>query len=152
MAESNVEVFDAALDNLGLAGVELRYYVRTDLLGAAERAGGLTPAITAQTAEALRGLCDGADAVPLTCSTLGPVAEAATGTTSIPVMRVDAALAREAVKNGGKIAVSCAVETTVEPTKFLLHRSAGTCWPGAPRPLWAGSAAPLPPARSPARQ
>jgi len=123
-AESNVGVFDAALDNLGLAGVELRHSVRSDLLGAAERAGGLTPAITAQTAEALRDLCDGADAVLLTCSTLGPAAEAATRTTSIPVMRVDAALAREAVKDGGKVAVLCAVETTVVPTKLLFEAAA----------------------------
>ena len=123
-AESNVAVFDAALDTLGTAGVELRRCVRADLLGAAERAGGLTPAITAQTAEALRELCDGADAVLLTCSTLGPAAEAAAKTTSIPVMRVDAALAREAVKGAGKIIGSSAVETTVEPTKLLFEAAA----------------------------
>lgn len=123
-AESNVPVFDAALDTLGLDSVELRHYVRADLLAAAERAGGLTPAITAQTAETLRELCDGADAVLLTCSTLGPAAEAAGKTTSIPVMRVDAALAGEAVKDGGKVAVLCAVETTVEPTKLLFEAAA----------------------------
>ena len=124
-AESNVAVFDAALDTLGTAGVELGHFVRTDLLAAAERAGGgLTPAIIAQTAEALRELCNGADAVLLTCSTLGPAAEAAAKTTSIPVMRVDAALALEAAKDGGKIVVLCAVETTVEPTKLLFEAAA----------------------------
>ena len=123
-AESNVAVFDTALRKLGTNGVELRHHVRADLLAAAERAGGLTPAIAAQTAEALRRLCDGADAILLTCSTLGPVAEVATETMPIPVMRVDAALAHEAVKDGGKIAVLCAVETTVEPTRLLFEKAA----------------------------
>ena len=123
-SKSNIAVFDAALKQLDLVGVELRHSVRADLLAAAECAGRLTPAIAAQTAEALRQLCDEADAVLLTCSTLGSAAEAATETTSIPVMRVDAALAREAVKDGGKIAVLCAVETTVEPTRLLFEEAA----------------------------
>jgi hypothetical protein len=36
-------------------------------------------------------------------------------------MRVDAALAAEAVKGGGRIVVLCAVETTVEPTRRLFE-------------------------------
>lgn len=120
-AESNVAVFDAALAELKPAGVELRHYVRADLLAAAERAGGLTATITAQTVDALHELCVGADAVLLTCSTLGPAAAEAAST---PVMRVDAALAYEAVKDGGKVAVLCAVETTVEPTRLLFERAA----------------------------
>ena len=123
-AESNVAVFDAALDELNLASVDLRHIVRADLLAAAERAGKLTPAIVAQTAIALLQSCDEADVVLLTCSTLGPAAEAAMETASIPVMRVDAALAHEAVKDGGRIAVLCAVETTVEPTKHLFEEAA----------------------------
>lgn len=123
-AESNVAVFDAALAELKPAGVELRHYVRADLLAAAERAGGLTATITAQTVDALHELCVGADAVLLTCSTLGPAAEAAAEAASTPVMRVDAALAYEAVKDGGKVAVLCAVETTVEPTRLLFERAA----------------------------
>ena len=123
-AESNVKVFDAALRRLDLADVELRHSVRADLLAAAERAGGLTPAIAARTASLLLELCDGADAVLLTCSTLGPAAEAATETAPVPIMRVDAALAHEAVKLGGKIAVLCAVETTVGPTRLLFEAAA----------------------------
>ena len=123
-AESNLAVFDAALRQLGLAGVELRHSVRADLLAAAERVGRLTPAIAAETANALLELCDGADAVLLTCSTLGPAAEAAAKTASVPVLRVDAALAHEAVKGGGKIVVLCAVQTTVEPTRLLFEEAA----------------------------
>src|SRR5579863_714126 len=100
-AASNVLVFDAALREMGLVGVELRHAVRADLLAAAERTAGLTPAIVQQTGDALRALCADADAVLLTCSTLGPVAEATAPTAPVPVLRVDAALAREAVRDGG---------------------------------------------------
>lgn len=120
-AESNVAVFDNALRKAGLPGVDLRHAVRADLLAAAEREGGLTADIAAQAEAALMDLCTGADAVLLTCSTLGPGAEAAAANAAIPVMRVDAALALEAAKGGGKVVVLCAVETTLEPTKRLFE-------------------------------
>jgi hypothetical protein len=123
-ADSNIQVFDAALQELGTKGVELRHSVRADLLAAAEQASGLTPEIAERTAGVLRGLCDGADAVLLTCSTLGPAAEAAAATASVPMFRVDATLAREAVRSGGKVAVLCAVQTTMEPTRLLFEREA----------------------------
>ena len=122
--ESNASVFDAALRDLGLAGVELSHTVRADLLAAAEKAGGMTPAIAQQTGDALRALCADADAVLLTCSTVGPAAEEVAPTAAVPMLRVDAALAREAVKNGGKVVVLCAVETTVEPTRRLFEKAA----------------------------
>ena len=122
--DSNIEVFDVALQELGTEGVELRHSVRADLLAAAEQAGGLTPEIAEQTAGVLRGLCDGADAVLLTCSTLGPAAETAAATASVPMFRVDAMFAREAVRGGGKVAVLCAVQTTMEPTRLLFEKEA----------------------------
>lgn len=123
-AESNVAVFDAALQAAGLSSVELRHEVRADLLAASEREGRLTAEIAAQTAQALRGLCNEADAVLLTCSTLGPAAEAVAVDSPVPVMRVDAALAAEAVKGGGRVVVLCAVETTLEPTRLLFEAAA----------------------------
>ena len=123
-ADSNIQVFDMALQGLGIKGVELRHSVRADLLAAAEQAGGLTPGIAERTAGVLRGLCDGADAVLLTCSTLGPAAEAAAAAAPVPMFRVDATLAREAVRGGGKVAVLCAVQTTMEPTRLLFERKA----------------------------
>ena len=116
-AQSNVSVFDAALAALALTGVSLHHKVRADLLAAAELQGGLTRQIAHRTAEALRSLSDGADIVLLTCSTLRPAAEIAADDASIPILRVDAALAAEAVKDGGSVVVLCAVETTVEPTR-----------------------------------
>lgn len=123
-AESNIAVFDAALQAIGRADVELHHSVRADLLADAEREGQLTPVITARTVEAVRDLCGGADVVLLTCSTLGPAAEVAAERASTPIVRVDAALAAEAVRDGGKVAVLCAVATTMEPTRQLFERVA----------------------------
>ncbi|MDP4024988.1 aspartate/glutamate racemase family protein [Methylobacterium sp. NEAU 140] len=121
-AESNVAVFDDALGRSGLRGIALGHTVRADLLADAERAGGVTPEIAVRTADALRGLCASADAVLLTCSTLGPAAEAAAAGAPVPVLRVDEALARRAVAAGGRVVVLCAVETTVDPTRRLFER------------------------------
>ncbi len=122
--DSNVDVFEAALTKTGFRDVALSHAVRPDLLAGAERAGHLTPEIRAETAALLRGLCAEADAVLLTCSTLGPAVEEAGRDAPVPVMRVDAALAAEAVADGGRIAVLCAVETTLEPTRRLFEAAA----------------------------
>lgn len=123
-AASNVAVFEAARRGLGLVAGTLRHEVRPDLLDDAERAGGLTPEIEARACQALLGVCHGADAVLLTCSTLGPAAWAAAGTAPVPVLRVDAALAERAVRGGGKVVALCAVETTLGPTRALFEAAA----------------------------
>lgn len=123
-ADSNVAVFDAAAQAIGLAPDVLAHTVRADLLSAAERAGGLTAAIAAETGAALQSLCGSANAVVLTCSTLGPSVAALAGTVTVPVLRVDAALAEAAVANGGRVVALCAVETTVEPTTRLFADAA----------------------------
>ncbi len=122
-ADSNVAVFEAAARKLGLASDVLHHTVRPDLLDAAERAGGLTDAIARETATALTALAARADAVLLTCSTLGP-STAIVGQTPVPVLRVDAALAEKAAAEGGKVVALCAVETTVAPTTALFTEAA----------------------------
>lgn len=115
--ESLIPVFDAEARKLG---VQLRHTLRDDLLREAERAGGLNDDIAARTAAELEKLAKGADAVLLTCSTLGP--SAARANAPVPVLRVDEALAREAVRGGGRVVVLCAVETTIEPSRALFER------------------------------
>jgi hypothetical protein len=129
-ADSNIAVFEAACREIALDGVTLRHNVRSDLLAAAEQAGGLTPDIAKQTVEALHSLWkEGADVVLLTCSTLGPVVSKAVETGpsasgTIPVLRVDAALAESAVRDGGPVVALCAVETTLRPTQDLFELAA----------------------------
>ena len=126
-ADSNVAVFENAARELGLSSANLRHTVRADLLRAAEEAGGLTEDITQQTAAVLSALAAKADAVLLTCSTLGPSVVRAGVATAVPILRVDAALAEKAAATGGKLVALCAVETTVAPTTAFFaaaaHRS-----------------------------
>lgn len=122
-ADSNVAVFESAARELGLATEVLRHTVRPDLLEAAERAGGLTDAIARETAAALTALAARADAVLLTCSTLGPSAARA-HEAPVPVLRADATLAEKAAAVGGKVVALCAVETTVAPTTALFAEAA----------------------------
>jgi len=107
-----ITTFDAAARALG---VSVTHTVRDELLREAEAAGGLTPEIGSRTAAALGALAAGADAVLLTCSTLGP---AVAGTAAL---RVDAALAREARARGGRCVVLAAVETTLGPTRGVFE-------------------------------
>ncbi|PJI42039.1 aspartate/glutamate racemase family protein [Ferrovibrio sp.] len=120
-AESNVAVFARVAAQRGLT---LTHQVRADLLAAAMQAGGVTAELAARTGNALLDLTSDADAVLLTCSTLGAAAEDIAGKAAVPVLRVDAALARQAVRNGGKVAVLCAAETTLGPTGALFEKAA----------------------------
>jgi hypothetical protein len=114
-AASNAALFDAAAGD----GVALRHALREDLLRDAEAAGGLTPGIQARATQELRDLEGQADAVLLTCSTIGP---AIAGTDAL---RADAALAEAAMRDGGHVAVLCAVETTLGPTGAIFGEAAG---------------------------
>ncbi|HEY4252658.1 MAG TPA: hypothetical protein VGM87_15710 [Roseomonas sp.] len=106
--DSNAAVFQAACP----PGAVLHHVVRADLLSAAEAAGGLTPAIKEETRALLAGLAAEADAVLLTCSTLGPSADGL-------ALRVDAALAEATAAAPGPRLVLYAVATTEAPTRAL---------------------------------
>lgn len=110
-AASNIAVFDAAAVGMD---AQLEHHVRADLLAAAEAAGGLTEAIVAETRTVLAELGAQADAVLLTCSTLGPAADG-------HALRVDAALASQVATCDGTVVVLCAIQTTLEPTRLLFE-------------------------------
>lgn len=124
-AHSNVAVFEDAALQLGLPAGVLCHGVRPDLLADAEAAGGVTAQIVDATQRALMELAFSADAVLLTCSTLGPVAHTMLSQTQVPVLRTDAALAQAAARVNGRVVVLCAVATTVQPTtELFLHAAA----------------------------
>lgn len=123
-ADSNVQVFDEAADGLG---IRLIHRVRTDLLADADDAGHLTDAIATRTAKALDALIEDADAVILSCSTLGPVVRVFQGRGGVPVLRVDEALARAVGASGQRVTVLCAAPTTLDSTTSLFQaEAAGT--------------------------
>ena len=129
-ADSNAAVFAQAASG---KPVVLTHMVRAELLAEAEARGGLTADVAARTAQLLRsiarggdgGAVAGVDGVLLTCSTLGPAVDllAADAAVAVPILRVDAALARAAVRQagGGPIVVLYAVETTRGPTQALFE-------------------------------
>lgn len=64
------------------------------------------------------------DAIMVTCSTLGPAVDAIRARLDVPLMRVDDAMARQAVRTGRRIGVLATLPTTLEPTADLLARVA----------------------------
>ncbi|BDB27272.1 Asp/Glu racemase [Cupriavidus sp. P-10] len=119
-----MDVFNSAASRLDVRELSLQHFVRADLLVAAENEGGLTHAIQRDTVEALVSLSRNVDAVLLTCSTLGPAADVADEAASVPVLRVDAALAREATRLGGKVVALCAVQTSIKATRQVFNDAA----------------------------
>jgi hypothetical protein len=130
-AQSNIAVFEAARRALKYDNVMLKHRVRSDLLATAEKEGGPSPAVLLQTVDELTALAKGAHGVLLTCSTLGPAAQMAARTLEIPVLRVDKALAEEAVRVGGLVIVLCAVGTTIGPTRAVFEEAALAAGTGA---------------------
>jgi Asp/Glu/hydantoin racemase len=66
----------------------------------------------------------GADAVVVTCSSIGPAASLARRLYDFPVIRVDEAMAECAVRTGRRIGVAATLRTTLEPTVALLREKA----------------------------
>lgn len=67
---------------------------------------------------------NGAQAVLSACSTVGEFAQEADAMLPIPVYRIDEAMAREAVRRGGVIAVFATLASTLQPTERLIRRLA----------------------------
>ncbi|MGF3056411.1 aspartate/glutamate racemase family protein [Microbacterium sp. YY-01] len=66
----------------------------------------------------------GADLVMLTCSSISYLAEPAATEVGIPVLRIDEAVADNAVATGNRIAVLATLPTTLHPTTNLLKERA----------------------------
>ena len=66
----------------------------------------------------------GADAVMVTCSSIGPGVALGQQLADIPVIRVDEAMAEAAVRMGARIGVMATLRTTLEPTIALLEGNA----------------------------
>ncbi|MFG2717931.1 aspartate/glutamate racemase family protein [Streptomyces sp. NPDC048416] len=119
----HVPVFDALRDE-DAADLELHHLVHEQLLDRARESGpeAVTGAVRAVLAEAV---AQGADAVLCTCSTIGAVAEAASASLGVRVLRVDRPMAAAAVAQGRRVAVVAAVASTLEPTAALIREEAG---------------------------
>ncbi|MFD7013462.1 aspartate/glutamate racemase family protein [Streptomyces sp. NPDC059928] len=121
----HVPVFEALRDE-DAPGLELRHLVHEQLLSQARELG---PEAVAGSVESIlaaaAAVAQGADAVLCTCSTIGAVAEAASVSLGVPVLRVDRPMAAAAVARGSRIAVVATVASTLEPTTALIREEAG---------------------------
>lgn len=87
--------------------------------------GGITPDIAARVEGYIRSAASGeADFILVTCSSIGPAAEAAASSVPVPVLRVDQPMADLAVVTGRRIGVIATLATTLNPTADLVRRRA----------------------------
>lgn len=108
-----------------LPGVEVEHVVDESLLQETLAAGAMTPAVErrfVERAEALRA-AGNVDAVVLTCSSVGAAAEAVADG-AVPVLRIDRAMAEEAVRRGSRVGVAATLPTTLGPTADLIRAAA----------------------------
>ncbi|HXZ98582.1 MAG TPA: aspartate/glutamate racemase family protein [Candidatus Acidoferrum sp.] len=108
-----------------MPNVEIYQIVDESLLKNTIREGAPSPATYRRLANHLRGAEEaGADAVLVTCSSIGPCVEAARPMIEIPVIRVDEPMAEKAVQTGTRIGVAATLATTLKPTAELIQRKA----------------------------
>jgi len=108
-----------------LPGVEIFHMVDESLIQNTIRSGKLTRATIRRVLTMIESAHEGgADGVVVTCSSIGPAASAAAELFDFPVIRVDEAMAEEAVRLGPKIGVAATLRTTLEPTVALLRAKA----------------------------
>lgn len=100
--------------------IPLAHVVDEDLLRDARREG-----ITLQLAQRIEAILDalvqeGAAVVVCTCSTIGGCAEEIAQQRGVTLVRVDRAMAQQAVALGERIAVAAALASTLAPTRQLI--------------------------------
>lgn len=116
-AESNIAIFEQALSALDEDNLQLLHRVENGLFAQAIEEQAMTEQIITATRLAIEELCQQADAVIVTCSTLGVAVWQAEF--SKPVLRIDATLARVAARYHGTILVLCTARSTLESTTRL---------------------------------
>lgn len=108
-----------------LPGVDTFNMVDESLLQNTIRAGHLQPQTSRRLATLIALAQDaGADAVLVTCSSVGPAVEASRPFVNIPVFRVDQPMADEALRTGRRIGVAATLSTTLGPTGALVRARA----------------------------
>lgn len=108
-----------------MPGVTCFHMVDESLIRNTIAAGELTKTTTRRVAAMIASAREGgADAVMVTCSSIGAATTVASGLFDFPVIRVDEAMAEEAVSRAEKVGVAATLRTTLQPTVSLLHAKA----------------------------
>ena len=102
---------------------EVFHIADESLLTVTRRTGALTPLTKRRVFGHIMSAVDGgADLVMVTCSSIGPAVDMTRGFVPVPVLRVDAPMAEEAVRLGQSIGVLATLSSTLEPTAELVER------------------------------
>jgi len=118
---SNETLFRNLLTEMG-PEIPARHVLAGDLLDRATAQGRVTPEIAVDVKARMQAaLDDGSRMLLCTCSTLGTCADELNDPR---VLRVDRAMARQAVAQGERVLVAACVASTIEPTVNLLRESA----------------------------
>ena len=108
-----------------LPDVRIVNLVDDSLLKDAMAAGSVTPAVRRRLAQYFAiGQEMGADIILNACSSVGEAADAAASMLDIPVLKIDAAMAEQAVRRADRIGVAATVQTTLDPTVRLVESTA----------------------------
>jgi hypothetical protein len=117
----HVATFDALLKDVA-PQCTATHLVRADLLASAQRDGVDDAALIAAVRSALHSAASDARAVVCTCSTIGGLAEATQA--SVPITRIDRAMADAAAGRRAPVLMVAALQSTLQPTAELLQSSA----------------------------
>ena len=105
-----------------MPGTEVIHLVDEGLLKDIVAGGELTPDRVSRLASlASFAEASGAEAVMLTCSTVGPGVDTAKESVEVPFLKVDEAMADRAVELGPRIGVIATLHTTLTPTSDLVR-------------------------------
>ena len=123
---SNVSYYDLK-DLFNKYGSDIEYHniVDDSLLDEVKANGHITPAIISRMCQYFKiAESLGADLIFNQCSSVGEAADIAAKCVSIPVVKIDEAMAEKAVSIGNKIAVIATVASTVAPSTRLVETKA----------------------------
>lgn len=108
-----------------LPGVRQTNFLDDTILPEINEAGGITPAVRYRFyALAAAAAASRPDAILCACSSVGGLLEEVRGIVTVPALRIDDPMAREAVARGKRIAVSATLASTLGPTMDLIRRRA----------------------------
>jgi aspartate/glutamate racemase len=113
------------LAQTSLEGVGTRHVVDEELFRAASAEPGLQfdRAVTLLQGRVKQTVADGADAVVVTCSTLGPATDVVAATQAVPVIRIDRPMARRAVEHG-RVGVVATLESNRVASRLIVEQTA----------------------------
>lgn len=108
-----------------LPGYEIVNFVDDSILPQLAQNGGDVSAVEGRVLQYARFAEEvGADGILEACSSVGEVVEKARPLLSIPIIRIDEAMAEAAVARGERIGVAATLATTLRPTLALLQQKA----------------------------